>query len=140
MTSHPEQETMHKVIVVRGQKHYIDGEYDTISTYLPTKIIGDDTVVHTVTDEQLAGLKAICDNDSTLRLLVLVPPQTEEFQQLLQDGMRCLEIQRALDKSSNKHGSKLSGRKSPSAFRNFAVRLKILKNKTAASKTHANRR
>lgn len=98
MTSHPEQETMHKVIVVRGQEHYISGEYDAISTYLPTKIIGDDTVVHTVTDEQLAGLKAICDNDSTLRLLVLVPPQTEEFQQLLQDGMRCLEIQRKRDK------------------------------------------
>lgn len=90
MTSHPEQETMHKVIVVRGQNHYF-GEYNAISTYLPTKIIGDDTVVHAVTDEQLAGLEAICDNDSTLRLLVLVPPQTEEFNELLATGMKLLQ-------------------------------------------------
>jgi murein tripeptide amidase MpaA len=58
ITNHPDQETMHKVIVIRGQEHYFGSEYDAISTYLPTKIIGDDTVVHTVTDEQLAGLKA----------------------------------------------------------------------------------
>lgn len=94
MTSHPEQETMHKVIVIRGQEHYTNDDYYATGTFLPTRIIGDDTVdtvVHTVTADQLAALRLACGNNSDLRLLVLVPPQTEEFNELLATGMKLLQ-------------------------------------------------
>lgn len=55
-------------------------------------------MVHTVTDEQLAALRLACDSDSYLRLLVLIPPATEDYRLLLQEGMRRLEIQREQEK------------------------------------------